>query len=355
MKSGRTLTSLATELERQLASKKDLLVPLARTQHCTTADGECSVEIEEPDGLARYGITALARRQLAEKLKIPYAYFERMRSDAPELLDRNVNAWLARDADERQLLRTLDGRVRAVLSERYRRLDNYELAEQVLPTLERLPEARFESVELTETRLYLKVVTPRVAFEVAPGDVVQAGVVVSNSEVGCGMLSVQPLVYRLVCRNGLIASDGMLRKTHVGRSLDSEETSGIVFKDDTLHAEDRAFFLKVRDVVEAAVSEATLRLVGEKLQRTMSIALSGDPVRTVAVLAQRYTLTEGERSGVLRDLIRAGDLSGYGLVNAVTHYSQEVRDYDRATELESLGGRLLELPAAEWRALAEVA
>ena len=48
-------------------------------------------------------------------------------------------------------------------------------------------------------------------------------------------------------------------------------------------------------------------------------------------------------------------MSGYGLVNAVTHYSQQVEDYDRATEFEALGGRLIELPAGEWRALAEAA
>ena len=36
--------------------------------------------------MQRYGITPLARRQLAEKLKIPYAYFERMRTEQPELL-----------------------------------------------------------------------------------------------------------------------------------------------------------------------------------------------------------------------------------------------------------------------------
>jgi hypothetical protein len=197
-------------------------VPLPRTHHRTAEDGECALEIEEPAGVQRYGITPLARRQLAEKLKIPYAYFERMRTEQPALLDRNVNAWLEREEGERQLLRTLDGKVRAVLSERYRRLDNYDLLEHVLPTLQRLPDARLESVELTETRLYLKVVTPSIALEVAPGDVVQAGVVVSNSEVGCGMLSVQPLAFRLVCSNGLIASDRMLRKTHVGRPLDSE-------------------------------------------------------------------------------------------------------------------------------------
>jgi hypothetical protein len=52
---------------------------------------------------------------------------------------------------------------------------------------------------------------------------------------------------------------------------------------------------------------------------------------------------------VLRHLIVEGDLTAYGLVNAVTHYSQEVADYDRATDFEALGGKLIELPASDWR------
>ena len=46
-----------------------------------------------------------------------------------------------------------------------------------------------------------------------------------------------------------------------------------------------------------------------------------------------------------------GALSGFGLVNAVTHFSQQVGDYDRATELEALGGRLVEGSASDWKAL----
>lgn len=110
-------------------------------------------------------------------------------------------------------------------------------------------------------------------------------------------------------------------------------------------------FLRVRDVVEMAVSESTLRLVGEKLRRTKEMPLTGDPVAAVEVLAQRQGLTETERAGVLRSLIEGGDLSGFGLVNAVTHFPQQVADYDRATELEALGGRLVECPASDWKSL----
>ena len=356
MKNGRSLIALAQELERQLATKKDLVVPSSLMRHHTSDLAACSLFIEESDGAQRYGVTDLARRQLAEKLKIPYAYFERMRIDQPALLDRNVNTWLQSDESDKRLIRTLDRRVRAVLSDRYRRLDNFDLAEQVLPILQRLPQAQFESVELTDTRMYLKVISSRVTYEIAPGDIVQAGVVITNSEVGCGTLSVQPLVFRLICKNGLIASDRTLRKTHVGRILESAEGESVVaFKDDTLLADDRAFFLKVRDVVEAAVSEATFRLVAEKMQKTIGIKFTGDPVKSVEVLADRYSLNDGERAGVLRHLITDGDLSAYGLVNAVTGYSQEVEDYDRATEFEALGGKLIELPGKDWKEIAEAA
>lgn len=354
MKSGRSLVNLAQELERQLATKRDLVVPSSLLQCRTDEGGDLKLIVDAREGDGEYGITNLARRQLADKLKIPFAYFERMRTEQPALLDRNVNTWLQTDSD-RRMIRTLDGQVRAVLSDRYRRLDNYDLAENVLPILQRLEGARFESVELTETKMYLKVVTPRVEYEIAPGDVVQAGIVITNSEVGCGTLSVQPLVYRLVCRNGLIASDRALRKTHVGRTLQSEDDPVTVFRDDTLAADDKAFFLKVRDVVEAAVSEATFRQVAQKMQKTRDIRLTGDPVKAVEVLANRCTLNESERSGVLRHLIVAGDLSAYGLVNAVTHFSHEVEDYDRATEFEALGGKLIELAPGEWKELAHAA
>ena len=354
MKSGRSLVNLAQELERQLATKQDLVVPTSLLRCHTDEGGSCKMMIDAKDGVGEYGITNLARRQLAEKLKIPFTYFERMRTEQPALLDRNVNTWLQTD-DDRRMIRTLDGQVRAVLSDRYRRLDNYDLAENVLPILQRLADARFESVELTETKMYLKVVTPRVEYEIAPGDVVQAGIAITNSEVGHGTLSVQPLVYRLICRNGLIASDRALRKTHVGRILQQEEEAITVFRDDTLAADDKAFFLKVRDVVEAAVSEATFRQVAQKMQKTLDIKLTGDPVKAVEVLANRYTLNESERAGVLRQLIAEGNLSAYGLVNAVTHYSDDVEDYDRATEFEVLGGKLIELPSSDWQELAEAA
>lgn len=353
MKTGRTLRELGLELYRQLGSKKDMVVPSSFLRHSTDEVGGTRITIDGVGAPLGYGVTPLARRQLAEKLKIPFAYFERMREEQPALLDRNVNTWLQSEEGKR-MIRTLDGNVRAVLSDRYRRIDHYDVVKAILPVLEGLPNAQFESVELTETKMYLKVVTPDLKTEMTPGDVVSAGVVVSNSEVGHGMVGAQPFLYRRICSNGCVAPEFSLRKLHVGKALgtDSDIT---VFKAETLEADDHAFLLKLRDVVEAAVSEATFMQMAEKMKKTLGIPLIGKPEKTVEVLAQRYTLNEEERSGVLRHLITEGSLTGYGLVNAVTHYSQEVDDYDRATEFEVLGGKLIELSKAEWKVLAEAA
>ena len=40
----------------------------------------------------------------------------------------------------------------------------------------------FESCQLTESRMYIKVVNTRLEAEVVPGDIVQSGIIISNSE-----------------------------------------------------------------------------------------------------------------------------------------------------------------------------
>lgn len=355
MKSGRNLRDLAIELRRQLELKLDLLAP-SKLMLCETSNDGSSALMLNVDGDHRsYGISDIALHQIAEKLKIPFGYFDRMRREQPALLDNNVNTWLQAGGTETRLVRTLDGRVRAFLSDRYRRLDNYDVAEYVLPILERLPGAALASAELTESRMYLKYVCHNVSCEIAPGDIVCAGVAVKNSEVGWGHLPVEPLLFRLLCSNGLIVDELALRKKHLGKALQSQDEAVEIYKEDTLKADDKAILLKVRDMVGAAVSEVTFRLTAERLQRTFGIKLAGDPIRSVEVLANRFALSDDERIGVLRGLIEGSDLSGYGLVNAVTGYSQQVSDYDRATELEGVGGKLLALSNREWAEIAEPA
>jgi hypothetical protein len=256
----------------------------------------------------------------------------------------------ARPADERRLLRTLDGSARAFLSDRYWPLDHDEILERVLPALGDFDlDWTQSSLEVTEQRLYMKLVNPRVQAEVRLGDTVQAGVLVTNCEIGLGSFSVSPLVFRLVCRNGMIRQDFAKRKYHTGARLGSEGDAHEYFRDDTLRARNEATVLEMRDLIRGALSEAVFAKIVDSLREAAGIRIVGDPVKSVEQLQTRFNLTNDEKGSVLRALVEGGDLSVWGLANAVTSVAAEAPTYDRSTELESIGGQVLALPPASAR------
>jgi len=342
MKQGRSIIQLAQELERQRQARKDYIAD-TRSLYVETDQGKSRLTVNLDDNAETFILNELAHKQLAERLQIPQKYYNKMRFEYSSLLDDNINSWLEK-TPERRMVRTLDGNVRAFLSDRYRRLDNLELADAVFPIIQELKTAEIVSSEVTETNMYIKIINKKLKAEVAVGDVVQAGLVISNSEVGLGSLKVEPLIFRLVCKNGLIVKDYAQKRYHVGKQIDNDDSAYEIFSDETLAQDDRAFFMKVQDTVRVAIDEVKFNLSVEKLRATMNESTGPDPVKTVEVLADRYVLNQSERGSILRHFIIGSDNSKYGLINAVTRASQDVEDYSRATELERLGGELLSQP-----------
>lgn len=353
MKTGRTLRELLEEVTRQSESKRDYVAHSQTMSVSTHVDGSF-LEIPRQD-VVPLPIREMAHGQIAERVGIPKAYYDRMKENAPALFDENVNHWL-KASDDRRLIRTLDGNARAFLSSRYRMLDNDDLAAVALPIL---MDHGFElvSAEITERKFYLKATTPRIQAEVKPGDVVQAGVVISNSEVGHGTLKIEPLLYFLVCTNGLVLPDASLRRQHVGRHLSDFDAEERYFKQETMRTDDAAFWMKVRDVLRGMLEESAFPAHMGKVRDAAAQRIEADPFAVVEVTAKRYRMTETEKRSVLTHFLAGhngqSELTRYGLMQAVTRASQDVEDYDRATEMEQLGGQILELPPGQWRNLSE--
>ena len=351
MKTGRTLTELAAELERQSSTKKDYIADTRALQ--VRPDGSTGqIVLEGVNG--GMPLRPTAHEQMGATLGIPKTYYDRLLAEAPDLLARNVNHWLAAQP-ARKMVRTLDGGVRAILSDRYRPLDNMDLAEAVLPKLMELG-GTVLSGEVTERRFYLKAVTPRIAGEVKVNDVIQAGIVISNSEIGSGSLRLEEMTYRLVCTNGAIHAKAV-RQTHVGRRSDYSDTDLISesrehFRNETRQADDRAFFLKVRDTVSSVLTEDRLLKHINAMKGAAEQIIEADPVQVVEVAAKRFGLGETERGGILRHLIQGGDLSRFGLANAITRASQDVDSYELATAMEEAGGQVIEMSKGDWSTLA---
>lgn len=352
MKTGLSLQEMAKELERQRDQKRDFIAPSSELKMVVDDNAGVMSPMLKVNGHGEFGIGEVAHEQLGNRLGIPRKYYDRMVTEAPYLLSENVNHWFGAEKEKR-MVRTLDGRARAFLSSRYRPLDNFDLAETVLPLLMDKG-MRIESAALTERRLYIKVVTDKMTAEIKKGDIVQAGIVISNSEVGAGSVKIEPLVFRLVCSNGLIANDYSLQKYHVGRNVEVNMAEEF-FRDATRRADDKAFWMKVRDVVSGAFKKDVFDKIVDRMRDVVDAEIVGAPEKVVECVQEKWSLNDGERSGILKHLIKGGELTQYGLMNAITRASQDVADYDRATDMERLGGVVLELPKAQWKELSEVA
>ena len=116
MKAGMTLIDMAQELERQAHSKRDFIAPEpALTMEVVQSEAlipEVALTLGEAGS---FGLRLHAHGQIAQHLKIPKVYYDRMRANCPRLLAQNVNHWLLQ-SDTQRMVRTLDGQ--AGVSER---------------------------------------------------------------------------------------------------------------------------------------------------------------------------------------------------------------------------------------------
>jgi hypothetical protein len=378
MKTGRSLTELAQVLEAQLSTRKDYLAP----QSALTAkvlDGE--VMLDGFNGNA-VGINNHAHGQVADYLGIPTKYYNRMRAEKPDLLADSLNAWLADNPDEKRMVRTLDGKMRGFLSPKYRPLDNFNLAEAVLPVLV-ANKVQILSAELTDTRFYIKGILPELSeplpeglvwgsghtdiTRVAPGFQIPgeqmlqnlrggrgrlvAAITISNSEVGAGTLRVEPGVFTTWCTNLAVLVKAMMRKYHVGRTWEADDNFE-VFTDATRQADDQAFFMKVKDVTTAAFDPKAFAEAINSIREAGGRQIqSANLEKVVDATVRQLALPVSTGGGILSMLARGGDLSQWGLSSAITMAANTAESYELATALEYAGGQVLALPTQTWDTL----
>lgn len=363
MKAGLSLTELAKEIERRAATKKDFVAPVSKLK---IAVGREKNPMALLDGKQAFGINKVAHEQFADYAGIPMAYYRRMLENDPDLLARNVNRWLDDRNEERRMVRTLDGQVRAVLSDKYRALENEDLAEAILPVLMQR-DLLIMSCQVTESRLYIKAVDRKIEKDVPTGrkmgdgshvffDTLSPAITISNSEVGRGSLLIETGIFTKACTN-LATFETKLRKFHTGSRAEISDQVYALLTDKTRRLTDAALWSQTKDLVTAAFDQAQFEaLTGRIVEATEDkIGKKADVVEVVERVGKRLGLIEGERKGVLAALIDGGDMTRYGVHSAITRFSQDVDDYDRATEMERAGAKVIDLTKSEWKQLAEAA
>jgi len=360
MKTGRTIQDLAHELDSRAKQKKDFVLSTSSITFGVDGDPEKPETLQHHLTVPLEGMfrpTDHTHGQIASRLKIPRAYYERMRQEAPYLLRDNVQHWF--DANpERRMVRTMDNTARAFLSDRYLRLENEEVAQHVLQSLYDHKSNPYPiSTEVTDRRLYLKFLFDNLEGEVVEGDSVKPGIVISNSEIGQGSYEVRGFFYRDFCQNGCVfGSKDMgvgLRRHHVGQRVDQmEENTYQVFSSQTQKLVHDGLMAQTADILTAVGSQKFFDQMLAKLRGATTGEKIINPEVGVQVLSQELGLNESERSQALINLVESKDYSRWGALNAVTKIANETPDYDRASDLEMMGNRILEMDLRRWNTVA---
>jgi len=344
------LASIDTELRRQKENRKDIIADTRKTEMVVNSDGELRYQVQLENNIEEFGFSSHTHSQISARLKIPKKYYDRMVTDTPDLLANNVNHWLIHEPELR-MIRTLDGNVRAFLSNHYRRMDNLQLMDQLRPTFEDLSrenELKIVSCNLSEGKFYLKAIFPDIIAEPKHLDVVASGICISNSEIGLSNIWVDPFLLWFGCANMQRMTKYGMKRMHRGVAESAgEDRSRIFLTDETLRQKDKALWMEVKDMVKGCAN----KLVFDQMCGELSLATLDkiyDPTKVVEVLSDTYLLSDVETTEIQTSLIVSKDFTRYGLMNAVTNASQKVENYDRQSELEAIGGEIACLNKSGW-------
>lgn len=337
----------------------------------------------------RLNILRGAHQQIANKLDIPFKYYQRMLERHSYLWAQSVNTWL-HENNKKRLLRLLlpmdeaqerfaaetntQFNLRAFLSDRYHIIDHKALVDTILPIL-RQHDAYVTGWNLDEQHFHIRFATQEIEileqfYEEQPGlrgmhEIVAFGGALRNSETGHGAFTLGPAVNITRCVNVLVHTDKM-RIVHLGGRSTEEEG---FFERDTKAMDDSATILKVRDRLRHVFSpESNRRIastIAEKAGTPFVIPDEVHYIEFIGNIGKQFKLSDEESRIFQNEFVSEAANTGRVLDNnsdraptrwtiaqAMTATARVVNDrnpemdFDRREEMETLGWEILTSPTS---------
>jgi hypothetical protein len=291
---------------------------------------------------------ANAHEQVSQKTPIGSRYYKHMLATDPELLCANVNRWWQRQPQKRMVRAEMTpenghkplGFARAFLSNSYRRLDNLEVCDAMLPMLTDADSPwNITQAGITDIAVHIEAKAPTVCGEVRVGEPVMLAVKIQTGEVGNRALTAQAGMYTLKCSNLLMVPSWCQRQVHLGRA---ENEFVELLSEATLRKEDQLVIDKMRDVVAAMhdVERFAALLATAQASADRDQAGLKSPVHATQLLARDAQLTEAEGVLVWNEMMKEGDPTIWGLTSALTATSRGL-EFERKAQLEAVAGKVL--------------
>jgi hypothetical protein len=345
MKKGQEIKSMLKKINDDRGNKVDYLVQM---KDCKVVENDAYVFPDlEVGHLTRspHSLNDHSLNNLCNRLEIGTRYISKCLPVSQNLVAHNLNFWINNSKDKELMLRTyeaeIDGSpyqeertVRAIMSNRYKRIDNDVVANSTLDKLMDM-NAELKYAHYDRDTLNITAVLPKLEGEVVEGDVVQGGITITNSEIGGGSLIVKPFIYRLVCTNGMVAPEylNQFYAKHVGKmiiDLDNDDQWKTIVD-------------KMGQQLELVSNPELFQENVEKLKQATEDKINSHQVE---VLAKKHGLSDDERAGVFERLNHyVGETfvtSKYDVANAITNIANdESKSDERARFLQELGGLVI--------------
>jgi len=341
-------------------------------------------------------VNDVAFDQIAAKADIPAKTARRLRDEYPDVLDHAVKRIWENENEPRMIRSFMNpqngggfatGTARAFVSDRFKTFDNVHLLSAALPQLME-SDAQWKVVKgvVTDKQMFIELKSEVITADAAArqsnphatnnvmsltehtrdiggvnrtvGDVMALAIRLRNSEVGLGSISVQQMLMTLACLNGMITGN-QHRSAHLTSARGDQEFAKIL-QDDTIEADNHALKLKLRDLIANYSSADQFEVLVDKFAAARSDLIQVAPQQAVENLGGILKLTKPQTANVLDGLMATIQQAGYvgqpvsraTLINAVTAV-QHVVQPDEAGDWEAMGGKLLDLPASQWKVVSE--
>lgn len=267
----------------------DFIVPTEKL--CFESDEKF---VKSKFGQTEYSFTDFSLRQMAEKSGIPQGYVGKLNelSWGKSLIAHIFNEHNSNNQPSKYLFREVNGQVRGVLSDRYKRLNSLLIFTSFLQACFSSGAKLYSGLH-TDSKSFLEVVHPSlVEIETENNGVlhIAMGARIRNSDFGDGALDLKVFMLNAVCLNGMVG-EKLLREVHIG-----ERISGLneLLSVTTIQKETEAQAAIVSDVMSSIFSE-------EKRNREIQRIIGA----TKSLVDMEKTVQELPKLGVLQSEMKS--------------------------------------------------
>lgn len=263
------------------------------------------------------------------------------------LAEENINEWW-KNKNSTQLLRVMNGTIRAVLGSTYLIVDNYDILTEIARQINAINTQRLadndqpivlDRASISEGHAYFELMDTNREYDIGKGDLFTPMITFRNSDVGGGALGSDVGFFRWACQNMHI-KDTIMKKVHRGERLDP-----------TIYGEE----------IVAKMSRLWAEAIGKGIEHTMrnnqlfdTWAAEMRESKEMQITDQKTTLINMQSEFKINDseineinqllatdktILQEDRGTGFALIGAMTQAAKRMNT-DREHEIAKIAGKL---------------